>query len=542
MPYFVISNFSNGVDKRRSPETAASGSLRTLRNAFINEGGEIEKRKAFVRQDEITAYGQLPEYKGRIAGPFPCPSARSSVFFRHRHDSLPGSPFAAGSGSIAESVSDTDANTGRALQTFWVQKSTVSLPGSQGLFCGASGSEFSSKFYVIEGYTDPSDLERVFQNIEVTFTGTEPTAEAEIAANAGRTFQSILKNKGYVASGRTVYGSAVGDPGDMAGTGAWTNDLTTQGTPIGNAIALGEYFGQLVIFGERGIMFWQVDPDPAQNQYLRSIPGSAFGARSITGYGNGDVLYLSRSGIRSLQARDSSNQARVSDVGSPIDLEVRDQIKADPTDADAMFGQVSPEVQNSLFYNLATGIVHSDTGQFWMALRDRVYVLSRYPSAKVLAWSSFDLPMPTYDAPLSGENKAGWVADWCEINDSVVLRNFADEVYVYGGPEGDTYDESEIEVILPFMDMQRPGSNKHFTGLDLVCDGEWTVEFATDFVGVERDIIWAPVCTVVDGTRGHGRIELAASGTQIALRLTCKSGFAAKLSEIMVHYEEGSRK
>lgn len=540
MPHFVISNFASGMDKRRSPETAASGSLRKLRNAFINEGGEIEKRKAFVQQADLTGYGQDAAFKGKIAGPFPCPGARDAVFFRHREDSLP-SGFSAGAGSIAAYVQDVDAATSRVLHTFWVQKSTLALPGVQALLHGASGSEFSSTFYAVESHV-LSDLSRDFQHVEVTFTGTEPTSEAEVAANDGRAFQRVLKNKGYVTSGRTLYGSAVGDPADMSGTGSWTNDLTTQGTPIGDAVALGDYFGQLVVFGDQGMMFWQVDPDPDLNQYLRTVSGSVFAPRTITGYSDGDILFLDRSGVRSLQARDSSNQARVSDIGSPIDSEIRDLIAPDGNDTDPLFGQIAPEVQNSLFYNLATGIVHRDTGHFWMALREKVYVLSRYPSAKVLAWAEFDLPSPSADAGLAGPNKAGWVADWCPIGDSVVLRNLADEVYVYGGSDGDTYDDAQVEIITPFMDFGRPGSTKNFNGIDIVCDGEWLIEFSTEYRGNERDVFWAPVAEVIDGTRDGAKLSMDATGTQIALRLTSRSEFKAKVSELVIHYIEGNQK
>lgn len=544
MPHFVISNFASGMDKRRSAETAASGSLRILRNAFINEGGEIEKRKAFVLQPEITAYGQLPDYKGRITGPFPVPGARKSVFFRHRHDSLPGAPFTAGTvglGSFAAFVSDVDAANDRVLHKFWVAKSTVNLPVTQAMLHSLSGSEFSNTHYAVECYVD-GDLDRQYKHIVTTFTADEPASEAEVAANAGRSFQRVLRQKGYVTSGRTIYASALGDVADMAGTGSWVNDLTTQGSNIGDAISLGEYFGQLVIFGDQGMMFWQVDPDPDINQYLRTVPGSLFAPRSVAGYADGDILFLDRSGVRSLQARDSSNQARVSDVGSPLDAEIRDRIAPDADDTDPLFGQAAPDIENSLFYDTATGIVHRDTGHFWLAVRDKIYVLSRYPSAKVLAWSEYDLPRPTYSSSLSGENKAGWVADWSPISDHVVMRNFADEVYVYGGPTGSEYDDTQVEIVLPFMDMGRPGSTKNFIGVDVVCDGEWFIEFATEFRGVERDIIWAPVATIVDGTRDGTKLSMDATGTQIALRMTCKSTFAAKVAEVIVHYNEGNQK
>lgn len=48
MAYFQISKWS-GLDTRRSELTSQPGTLETFQNAHINQGGEIEKRKAFPR-------------------------------------------------------------------------------------------------------------------------------------------------------------------------------------------------------------------------------------------------------------------------------------------------------------------------------------------------------------------------------------------------------------------------------------------------------------------------------------------------------------
>lgn len=48
MAYLVVENFSAGLDTRRHPLTAKSGTLQTLKNAHITRGGEIEKRKKFA--------------------------------------------------------------------------------------------------------------------------------------------------------------------------------------------------------------------------------------------------------------------------------------------------------------------------------------------------------------------------------------------------------------------------------------------------------------------------------------------------------------
>lgn len=51
MPYTVIEDFKYGLDTRRSQLTSVLGTLAKIENAHINQGGEIEVRKAFVRID-----------------------------------------------------------------------------------------------------------------------------------------------------------------------------------------------------------------------------------------------------------------------------------------------------------------------------------------------------------------------------------------------------------------------------------------------------------------------------------------------------------
>ena len=48
MSYIEVNNFKSGLDVRRSEMTTAPGALSVAVNGFINEGGEFEKRRAFV--------------------------------------------------------------------------------------------------------------------------------------------------------------------------------------------------------------------------------------------------------------------------------------------------------------------------------------------------------------------------------------------------------------------------------------------------------------------------------------------------------------
>src|SRR5215475_2137640 len=48
MPYLTIENFKFGLDTRRGELTSQAGVLATCENGHVNQGGEVDKRKAFV--------------------------------------------------------------------------------------------------------------------------------------------------------------------------------------------------------------------------------------------------------------------------------------------------------------------------------------------------------------------------------------------------------------------------------------------------------------------------------------------------------------
>jgi len=541
MSYYLIDNFAKGLDLRRSPELAIPGTVRKMTNAYVNHGGEIEKRKAFVKETTLTAYGQTAAYKNRITGPFAAPGYPGAVFFRHRHNSLPGGSFTAGAGTEAESYT---VGSGYNAQKFWVAKSTASLTNFGALMQGGSYSEFSNNGYVVEAYVDSVTKTFRQDHIYQTFTDDEPTSEAVVAANISRPFQQILQDKGYVVDGDVLYASAVGDPADMAGTGSGALQLSSQGKSIGNAVALADYYGDLAVFGRRGVQFYSVDPDFDLTQYLRRIENSLFAGRSVVGYGDGDVIFLARNGVRSLQARDSSNLAQVTDVGSPIDHIIETALAYADTEEEPLFSGGAPDLPVADYYNVATSIVHPETGQLWLCLKDKIYVYSRFPASRVSAWSVFDLPTPAAAnlSPVNGPIKSKWVGDIERINETLVLRNFADEVYVYGGASGESYDDSPAIVETPFLDMGTPNDNKYFTGLDLVCEGLWEVYASVQPVADDREISWFKVAEVNGRTRGLPKLSLEVQGDQIALRFISRSKYAARLAQIGIFFSAGSEK
>jgi len=559
--YYLVENFNKGLDLRRSREVAPPGSLRVLRNAFVNEGGEIEKRKAFVKNDTLTAYGQEPDFKGKIVGPMPVPAYTNTVFFRHHSTTaVSTSGFTAGDGLAGTSYAKyTEDGSGLAAFRFWAMRHYNSsysfaspvMPHNASVHeFGAAAYEdkaeadFAGQVYAVDSTYDPTVKNNWntihLQQYMLDGTG-EPYDFDTSSGLTGRGPQMTLKVKSYTIDDDILYSSAVGDPLDFTNAGSGALKISSQGMSIGRAMMLASYFQQLAIFGVRGVQFYEVDPNFDQTQYLRTVATSLFAPRSVVGYADGDLIYLARTGIRSLQARDSSNLAITTDVGSPIDRLIRDEILYDPDVTEAVNGTEYPIAD---FYSLAKGIIYPMTGEYWLFLKDKVYVLSRHVGADVLAWSQYELPEPAQANVNStvGTVKSQWCADACQIGDTVTYRNFADEMFVYGGASGEEYDTTEAEVVTPFMDMERPGHNKYFTGLDLVCEGRWEVEIALDPVADGEDIVWRKVAEIDGRTRQQFRVPIQAQATQIAIRLTTTSARRARLSQIGIYYEQGSEK
>lgn len=60
MPYTIVDNFGAGLDSRRHVLNSKPGTLAKIDNAHITRGGEIEKRKAFVRLHPVdVGYGSV---------------------------------------------------------------------------------------------------------------------------------------------------------------------------------------------------------------------------------------------------------------------------------------------------------------------------------------------------------------------------------------------------------------------------------------------------------------------------------------------------
>lgn len=329
---------------------------------------------------------------------------------------------------------------------------------------------------------------------------------ASRVTDAKPTSALTFKTKAHIGSGSTMFFSAVNNPKKWGQDGVGAGFINMSNSSGGNEAvnALATYQGNLAAFSRRTVQIWSIDTDPANNRQGQVLSNTgAFGPRSVVSVGDIDVFYLSDSGIRSLRARDSSNAAVVNDVGTPVDGLILNDI------SDMTFDQKAA----------CPAVIEPVDGRYWIAIGDKIYVYSYFPSSQVAAWSTYE-PGRTFTDFTTKDGK--------------IYAKEGQYVYVYGGENGHTYDDSQVEVILPYLDGGKPAHAKTLMGLDMTCEGEWSVEIGMDPVNPDaRDV----VATVSQPTFTLGRIQANGSGTHVGVRLVNDAPGYARLANLICHFE-----
>lgn len=466
----MIDDFAGGLDTRKSGLTSAAGTLQRLNNCVITPGGEIAKRKAFVQVADLT-------------GTFGLASTESAVYAFRRNVGTPAAP---SSGVPGVSL---------IYQT---------LPNGSATLTQTDFDTFDGGVYVV--CYDPNPAVPYPSNVPHYFNGvlTEGTGKGLYC----RTFGTKM----YAALGKTLYFSCIGDvvhwTNNPAATpiqaGAGLIDLAMQDADGENLTSLEIYYDKLSIFSTEASQIWAMDTDPLQNNMTQVLRGA--GTVTPSGalqYGSGDVLYLSQTGIRSIKARDASNSGAVSDIGSPIDLEIQN-----------IWTQ-----RGSGYFAAAHALLEPIVGRFWMIFQDQIFVLSYFPGPKITAWSRYTLPFTVDYAVNAGGH--------------IFLRS-GNALYAYGGATGDVYDSTVGEVRLPYLDMKKPGHNKIFEALDMTVSGSWRAANSFDF---GQPDVEETLGTFSSPTWRTGRAAFTGDSTHFSLRFYTTGSGPATLSNAAVHYE-----
>ena len=459
-----IREFTGGLDTRRLEETTAGGVLIKAVDGHINRGGEFEQRAAFVKVYTLPA-GQT---KGLAA-------TSTSLYVFGEQD---GAGVTLPAGVAYQRLQPPDSATLSQVLSF---------------------TRFKGKLHVAARYSD-NDVYNFFDGTRITDWPASPFA----------TFVRTVQQKVYGVAGPTLHFSAVGDATKFnSGTGFGFIDMSTQATGSEDLTSIAQYQQYIAVFAPRTIQLEYVDPDPALYRLVQVLNNTGTDApRSVVGFGDNDVFYLDRSGVRSLRARETINVAFSSDTGNPIDDLIIAKLKT----------LTAAERSNAI------GIIEPDDGRLWMALKDEIFVFSYFTGSKVSAWTTY---RPGFN-----------VDDMVEFDGKIYLRS-GDDIYVYGGL-GETlvYDDVEAEAWLPYLDANAPAQAKSFLGFDAAVRGAWEVRAGFD----PNDIGASDKIAIITETTYTGdRIGGGSSSTHISLRFKCKgrpaAGGPAKLSAAVIHHD-----
>lgn len=315
-----------------------------------------------------------------------------------------------------------------------------------------------------------------------------------------------FKTKAHITSGSSLFFSGVNQPTKWGenGTGAGFINLSNNSGGNETLTALAIYQGQLAAFARRSIQLWAIDTDPANNRQGQILSNTGtLAAQSVMSIGEIDVFYLSDSGVRSLRARDASNSAVVNDVGTPIDGLVLADMEG-MTDAQKA---------------ACAAVIEPISGRYWLAVGSKIYVYSYFPNSQVAAWSIYE---------------PGFAVTKFTTKDGRVYARAGNTIYLYGGVNNAEYDNSVVEVVLPYLDAGKPAHQKTLNGIDMTCEGSWTMSIGMDPLATEaRDV----VATVSQPTFSLGRIMAVGTGTHVGIKLVNDSSGYARIANIIAHFD-----
>lgn len=332
------------------------------------------------------------------------------------------------------------------------------------------------------------------------------------------TFVRTIKSKMYAVSGPLFHFSGIQNPTKWKtdAPGAGFINMATQNSGSERLTAVARYQNLVAIFSPEVVQIWFVDPDPELNNVSQVLLQTGTDCPlSVTQFGDSDVFYLDESGLRSLRARDSSNTAATSDIGVPVD--------------DLIVAKIATLTETER--QQVTGLINPLDKRFWLIVKDEVFVFSFYSSAKVSAWSTYELAtrVDGTKTPFSAQNAVVW--------DRRVYLRGGDTIYSYGGTEATLqYDETQADGWLSYLDANRPTARKDWKGIDVALSGLWEIRAAMDPNNLEVE---ETVARCWYTTYNSDALGFNHSASHVSLRFRSQGAGPATMSALALHFAGG---
>lgn len=359
---------------------------------------------------------------------------------------------------------------------------------------GASATELVGKGTRFEINTKYADDQNYKTHCASDITGVTPT------------FALVYKSKMHLTAGPSVFFSALNNPlsWDPQEAGAGYVNFSENFSTKYDIVSIAPYKSQLAVFGQNNTQIWGWDPNPELNSQQQVLANTgAIGAGSIAQLGDVDVFYVSASGIRSLRARDATDSAMSSDVGTQIDTLIEEEISL-----------AAPE------YNISS-VIEPDSGRYMMSINDKIYVLSQFTGSQIQAWSTYDPLLGNIDRMVSS-------------NTDVFIR-CGNAIYKLSRVNYVSEDDYNVaRVTMPYLDGEKPAHSKTFTGIDSAISGSWQVWAGTNTSNTSAKEL---IATISHPTFQVGRIQMVGLGTHVgSTMISTSSNEPATIANLMIHY------
>ena len=262
--------------------------------------------------------------------------------------------------------------------------------------------------------------------------------------------------------------------------------------------------GLLVLLARNTTQLWSVKEDQAFNQLAQTLRSTGTRSpKSVKGFGDLDVFYLSDRGVRTLRARSGTVAASVADIGTPIDSVVIDYAR---TLTDAQI-------------EAACAVVDPIDGRYMLALGNRIFVLSFYSESKVSGWTYY---LPGFE-----------ITDWAITGSNLYCRS-GNTIYLYGGAAGDSYAIS-MTLKMPYLYGNQPGTFKQVHGVDIAGTGDFAISGLIDPRDDTQSVSFGTLSGVT--YTDPNTFVAGVHTTHIAPEITSTNTGPSVISQIAIYYD-----
>jgi hypothetical protein len=299
MPSITLDRFDGGLLLARPSSVSPANSLSAMRNMDVHPGGWLRSRPKAKKAAGALQIG--PQWKGLESNGgylwvFSCWNVAAS----------------------GETVDVVNADTGdRVLYAF--RSSGIGGDFSQASRCRLLGvTPWNGGF--VAALADGTGT--VYPTLFAVAAGPVASATSIVDVNCpGSGIMVTAGSRVYAISndGQTVRFSKVGDPTDWTAAGdAGFLPVAQHFSGSQRAYGLSLYQDKLAVFGDQSVQLWTIDPDPTAMALDRVVGGVGTRHHKSIVSLNGDTLFLSESGVRSLTTPANALFPTDVDLGLPV--------------------------------------------------------------------------------------------------------------------------------------------------------------------------------------------------------------------------------